>query len=330
MADPFSDTGTIEMMIVGDIGGTNARFAIAIRAGEKKIVISDYEKFKSSDFPEFSVLVQEFINKIDHKPKQAVLAVAGPVNNGKVGFTNQGWQIDSKSLEKSCKIPSVKLINDFEAMARSVPEISRESFIEINSGTAVKDAPILVAGPGTGFGACAILNQDGKWSLLASEGGHSLYAPQGEFEKEIVSILGRDGEKVSIEKICAGNGLQKLTKAVCELTGYEYVELSPHEIVERSCAGEEPFKTVSSVRANAIMNGLANMALITGARGGVVIAGGVAKHLVNFLTSEDALKSFTNVWEGNDYLKNIPIRLLIDGTAPLMGAAAFGYFDGKQ
>ncbi|MGC6512575.1 MAG: glucokinase [Parvibaculales bacterium] len=315
------------MILVGDIGGTNARFAIAIEAAGKKIVISDYEKFKSRDFPDFSDLVQSFIDSIDHKPGKAILAVAGPVNSGKVGFTNQQWQIDSTTLEQKCKIPSVKLINDFEAMARSVPEISPDNFIEINPGTAVADAPMLVAGPGTGFGACTLVSQNGKWTPLSSEGGHSLYAPQNDLEKDIVSILGRNGERVSIERICAGKGLSDLTKAVCELQGYDYVDLSPHEMVERSCAGEEPFNTVSRVRANAIMNGLANMALVTGARGGVVIAGGVAKHLVNFLTTEEALTNFTTVWADNDYLKTIPIRLLIDGTAPLVGAAAYGFFD---
>ncbi len=315
------------MILVGDIGGTNARFAIAIEASGKRIIISDYEKFKSRDYDVFEDLLQGFIKSIDHKPSKAILAVAGPVNDQKAEFTNQNWQVNSRIIEKTCKIPKVHLINDFEAMARSVPEISKENFIEINKGVAEQNAPILVAGPGTGFGACLLIKQGANWTPYATEGGHSIYAPQTDLEKEIVSHIGRDGTPVSVERLCAGKGLKDLTKAICEIKGVPYKDISPHELVERSHAGEEPFLTVSLVRANMIMSSLANMALVTGARGGVVISGGVSKHLANFLTSEEAKARFNSVWAHKDYLPNIPIKLLIDSTAPLIGAAAYGFYE---
>lgn len=318
------------MILVGDIGGTNARFAIAIEASGKKIIISDYEKFKSRDFDVFEDLLQGFISSIDHKPSKAILAVAGPVHDQRAEFTNQNWEVNSRLIEKACKIPKVHLINDFEAMARSVPEMSQKNFIEINQGVVAENAPILVAGPGTGFGACLLIKQGTNWTPYATEGGHSIYAPQSDLEKEIVAYIGRDGTPVSVERLCAGKGLKDLTKAICEIKDVPYTDISPHELVERSQSGEEPFLTVSLVRANMIMSSLANMALVTGARGGVVISGGVAKHLANFLTSKEALDRFKAVWTHKNYLPNIPIKLLIDSTAPLIGAAAYGFYEGAQ
>ncbi len=314
------------MILVGDIGGTNARFAIAMETENRQIVISDYEKFKTCEFEQFNELLEKFVHGIKHKPQKAILAVAGPVKNGKAKFTNQNWLVDNKLIEEKCRISSVDIINDFAAMAMAVPKVGDEGFIEINRGEAHIDAPILVSGPGTGFGSCILVpQQDQSWRPLPCEGGHSLFSPRDETQIEIVRILQRDNPNVSVENFCGGKGLNDLAKAVCELQGVAYEQLSPHEIIEKSEAGEEPYASICDIRANAIMSSLANMALVTGARGGVIIAGGVAKHLVNFLSSETALEAFTSVWPHNDMLKNIPVKLLIEPTAPLLGAAAFGF-----
>jgi len=316
------------MILVGDIGGTNARFAIAIETDNRQIVISDYEKFKTREFTQFDELLKKFVHGIKHKPQKAILAVAGPVKDGKVKFTNQNWLVDNKLIEEKCHISSVDIVNDFAAMAMAVPKVGEEGFIEINRGEAHDTAPILVSGPGTGFGSCILVPQGTSWRTLACEGGHSLFSPRDDTQIEIVKILQRNNPNVSVENFCGGKGLNNLARAVFGLQGYSYQELSPHEILEKSENGEEPFTTICSIRAEAIMSSLANMALVTGARGGVIIAGGVAKHLVNFLSSETALEAFTSVWPHNDMLKNIPIKLLIEPTAPLLGAAAFG-FDGN-
>ena len=316
------------MILVGDIGGTNARFAIAIETDKRQIVISDYEKFKTREFTQFDELLKKFVYGIKHKSQKAILAVAGPVKDGKVKFTNQNWLVDNKLIEEKCHISSVDIVNDFAAMAMAVPKVGEEGFIEINRGEAHDTAPILVSGPGMGFESCILVPQGTSWRSLACEGGHSLFSPRDDTQIEIVKILQRNNPNVSVENFCGGKGLNNLARAVFELQGYSYQELSPHEILEKSENGEEPFTTICSIRAEAIMSSLANMALVTGARGGVIIAGGVAKHLVNFLSSETALEAFTSVWPHNDMLKNIPIKLLIEPTAPLLGAAAFG-FDGN-
>ena len=313
------------MILVGDIGGTNARFAIAMETDNRQIVISDYEKFKTHEFEQFVELLEKFVNGIQHKPQKAILAVAGAVKDGKAKFTNQNWLVDNKLIEEKCHISSVDIVNDFAAMAMAVPKVGEEGFIEINQGEVYTDAPILVSGPGTGFGSCILVPQGLSWRTLPCEGGHSLFSPRDETQIELVRILQRDNANISVENFCGGKGLNNLARAVCELQGFEYQELSPHEILEKSEIGEEPFANIYTIRAEAIMSSLANMALVTGARGGVIIAGGVAKHLVNFLSSERSLEAFTSVWPQNDMLKNIPIKLLIEPTAPLLGAAAFGF-----
>ena len=283
------------MILVGDIGGTNARFAIAIETDNRQIVISDYEKFKTREFNQFDEILKKFVLGIKHKPQKAILAVAGPVKDGKAKFNNQNWLVDNKMIEEKCHISSVDIVNDFAAMAMAVPKVGEEGFIKINQGEAHDNAPILVSGPGTGFGSCILVPQGTSWRTLACEGGHSLFSSRDDTQIEIVKILQRDNPNVSVENFCGGKGLNNLARAVCELQGSSYQELSPHEILEKSENGDEPYTTICSIRAEAIMSSLTNMALVTGARGGVIIAGGVAKHLVNFLSSETALEAFTSV-----------------------------------
>ena len=176
------------MILVGDIGGTNARFAIAIETDNRQIVISDYEKFKTREFTQFDELLKKFVHGIKHKPQKAILAVAGPVKDGKVKFTNQNWLVDNKLIEEKCHISSVDIVNDFAAMAMAVPKVGEEGFIEINRGEAHDTAPILVSGPGTGFGSCILVPQGTSWRTLACEGGHSLFSPRDDTQIEIVKI----------------------------------------------------------------------------------------------------------------------------------------------
>jgi glucokinase len=184
------------------------------------------------------------------------------------------------------------------------------------------NSPVLVAGPGTGFGSCLLVPDDGKWQALACEGGHSLFVPRNELDRAVLDILSRHHDAVSVERICGGGYLTELTAAIAEVHGVESPELSPQEIIEKGEAGDVLCRDICQIRADAIITSLANMALVGGARGGIVVAGGVARHLSKFLTDKETIARFEGVWPQGDFLQHIPIRLLVNPLAPLVGAAA--------
>jgi len=308
--------------MVGDIGGTNARFALAQITAHQEIIISDYEKYEADRFDRFEDIVSCFLDKFGHHPRQAVFAVAGPVQNGEMQFTNRDWCLRETDIARICNIESVTLINDFAAMARAVPQLQQDSFIDIQHGVAIDGAPIIVAGPGTGFGACLIVPSQNDWQVLPGEGGHSSFAPMTDFEKELVSALQRHWPIVSIEHICGGANLDILTRIMFDLHNQPPEIIKPHEIIDRAGQGDEICRALCDIRAMATMAGLANMALIGGARGGAVIAGGVAKHLADYLSAPEAIARFRAAWPETDFLATMPVRLMTNPIASLVGAAA--------
>ena len=310
------------MFLVGDIGGTNARFAIARTTDDQGIVISDFEKFNAQQFDNFDDTMNEFVDRIGVRPSLAVLAVAGPIHNGEVKLTNRSWQLNASDLAQSCRIDEVCLINDFTAMAFSVTRIGDDSYIDLKKGDPLDNSPVLVAGPGTGFGSCLLVPDEGKWQALACEGGHSLFVPRNKLDRAVLDILSRHHDAVSVERICGGGYLSELATAIAEIHGVAAPDLSPQEIIEKGEAGDALCRDICQIRADAIITSLANMALVGGARGGIVVAGGVARHLSNFLTDEETVARFDGVWPQGDFLQHIPIRLLVNPLAPLVGAAA--------
>jgi glucokinase len=310
------------MILVGDIGGTNARFGLASKQRNNQYLIREFSKVSADKFPSLDEAINDYLNGLGTHPDHAVLAVAGPVSNGRVSFTNRDWSISQSDLQDRCAIKSVEFINDFTAMARSVPEMSADSFIDIHPGNAVAGAPVLVAGPGTGFGTATLLPIGDSWRVLPGEGGHMAYAPQSDEELEVFKILRDLHGYISVELVCAGKGLEKLHQAVCIRHKTDYVPSPAYAILERAEQGDAICAEVCRIRTNTLMVAIASGALLSGAKGGIVLAGGVAKRLVDYISNPQSLERFFACWPESDFLKNIPIRLLTNPTAPLVGAAA--------
>jgi len=311
------------MFVVGDIGGTNARFAIARTTPDNRIVVSDYEKYSADQVSVFEDGINQFLDKLGYRPPLAIFAVAGPIRNDEVQFTNRAWKIKRQDIIKNCALTDVCLLNDFTAMAHAVPRMTEDSFLPIKPGSPIEGAPILVAGPGTGFGVSLLSQSAGRWHSIATEGGHILYTPRNPIQNEVLRILEKAlGCPVSLEHVTGGAFLNVLAQAVSEIHGVAHVDRSPQKIIEDALQGDPLSADICTIRVEAIMTGLGNLALVGGARGGIVLAGGVGRHLINFLTTPSAIHAFESIWPENNYLRDIPIRLLTNPMAPLIGAAA--------
>ncbi len=321
-----------DRILVGDIGGTNVRFACATRTESGVLSIDNVFVVPGDDFSEFGTALTAYLQTLDRPlPLQALLAFAGPVKNGVVTLTNRDWNIDSQKLAAEVGLQRVQLVNDYAAMARAVPELPDECFHTISVGELTDERqPVLVAGPGTGLGTATLLPVGlTSWRVLTGEGGHAAFAASTEREWALKEKLRESHGYVSKELVLSGSGLNAVHKALCDIDGTEYVEKPPAEMMALATQGDRICHDICEIRAGATMDALGDAALINGTSGGVVITGGVSERLVDWLEAPEAMQRFYNRGPMSNYMTAIPIRLLLSGEAALFGAAAL-YFDGEN
>lgn len=309
-------------ILAGDIGGTNARFGLLTKDTAGKWQVYNFLKIKCSNYSSFESALRYYLDSVETTPTHAAFCVAGPVNDGHADLTNSDWQINSKQIVDAFGFERFGLYNDFTGMSRSVPELSRNEFTVIRSGQARKDEPILVAGPGTGFGVGYLVPTRNGWHTIPSEGGHMAYSPQSKIEFELTRLLLRDRDYVSLELVSSGNGLPVVHKAICEIFSQVYEHTEPDKIRERAKAGDAVSIEVCSIRAAATMGAIGDLALIGGTRGGIVMAGGVSLRMIDFFIEPLAFNRFLQKGSHSDFLLEIPIRLLKCPLSPLIGCAA--------
>lgn len=223
-------------MLVGDVGGTNVRFALALRRGGG-MRIERFEVYPGKEFQTFADALHRYLDQTGVRATAACFAVAGPVKDGVGQLTNRDWTVSSGELSREFGIRDVMVVNDFLAMARSVPELEDDAFEVLFEGVAVPEAPILVAGPGTGFGVSTILPTESGWRVVSGEGGHIAYAPRTELERDLCRILARDHGYVSNELVASGSGLPAVHAAFCEIYGVPLKDIPPAEMRARGCRG---------------------------------------------------------------------------------------------
>ena len=311
-----------EDILVGDVGGTNVRFAVA-RRENGRIVADSFEKLAGDDFAAFDDALGAYLEQTNVRVGRACFAMAGPVQHGEVTLTNRGWHVSEKTLQDRFGFDDVKLINDFTAMARSVPEFDPGTFEQVLPGTPEPEAPVIVAGPGTGFGVATLFHDCGNWHVLNGEGGHMAFAPRTDLEFKLTQILLKKFGYVSNELVSSGMGLEPVHEAFCEIFGCPVEELSPAEMRKRADAGDEMYFQLIMVRACAVMGAVGDLALANGAMGGVVLAGGVSERIVDFLRSPEATHRFRERGPMSGFLADCPVVLMHDPEAPLIGAAAY-------
>ncbi|PHR92189.1 MAG: glucokinase [Robiginitomaculum sp.] len=311
-----------EVILVGDIGGTNTRLALAHYDGHH-VRIEGFEKFKGKDYSSLKPIIETYLAQQSTKPISASLAVAGPIHNHSVKLTNRDWQFSEDTLESKFGFEKAILHNDFSAMARSIPIMDDDSFDTIfDPKTSNSNAPIIVAGPGTGFGMGIIITDCHPPHVLPSEGGHQAYAPQTEAEFKVLQFLQNHFGFVSLEAICSGSGMNMVHKAICAQHGKPYEQFTPEIVRQRAKAGDKICLEICEIRAAALMGAVGDMALACGSLGGVVLAGGVSERLIEYIRAPKAMARFFDRGPQTDYMRQIPIRLLKNHEAPLYGVAA--------
>ena len=308
-------------VLLADIGGTNARFAI-LEDGKLGCVAA----VQVADFASPEDALRAYLAKeaLGHAPEAAAIAAAGPVIEGKVALTNASWTVDGASLREALRLRSAAVVNDFAALAWSLPALGASDVRAIGRGSPVAGAPTAVLGPGTGFGIAVLLREAGRESVLVGEGGHATLAGESRREDAVIDALRAVFGHLSLERVLSGDGLGHLYDAVAALDGIAAPKRTAAEIVARALSGG----CIASARALelfcAFLGSVAgNVALTFGARGGVHIGGGMVPHFAEYLARSPFRERFEAKGRMRGYLAAIPTRVIMHPHPAFLGLERF-------
>jgi glucokinase len=304
-------------VLLGDIGATNARFAVLSdgRLGAiKSLAVAEFSRFIDA--------VGAFLEgECRHLAvKQALLAAAGLVDNDRCVLTNRPWTIDVSELRAAFGFARIRLCNDFEATAWSLPHLKPEDLYPLGNGRPVRGAPAAVLGPGTGLGvACFIPGSQGSL-VITSEGGHATMSPVSLREDAIIDWLRRRFGHVSAERVSSGAGLENLYRAVIEIDRVEAPERDAAGITRAALEGSCPTAKAALELFCAMLGTIAgNAALMFGARGGVYIAGGIVPRITDFMARSEFRARFEAKGRLATYVKAIPSSVIVHPAATFVG-----------
>ena len=262
------------LALVADIGATNARFAL-LRDGEE----SDRQILPCASFPSLAAAIGNFLDRINppRPPRRAAIAVPCPVVSDRVSFTNLPWSFSIRELREQLALDRLEVINDFTAVALSLPYLQAEDFRQIGGGTAVDGEAIGVLGPGTGLGVSGLIPVAGRWRAISAEGGHVTLPGTTAREDAVIAYLRTRFAHVSAERTLSGAGLVNLYDALCAIDQVpEPTPRDPAAITEAALADRDPYCAEAVEMFCALLGTVAgNLALTLGARGGLFIAGGI-------------------------------------------------------
>lgn len=320
----------MNLLLVADIGGTNGRFGLVELDPNTPCNAVDYTAkeqitLSCKDYADMASMVQTCCEKFGNvKPDYACLAIAGPIDGDIATMTNLNWQFSIESLRQQLQFQKLHVINDFASMAYSVPFLTNDDFVSLYAAEADNSAPIVVMGPGTGFGMAGLIPTKSSWGLVATEGGHASFAPTTENELAIKSFLLKEQNHVSIENVLSGAGLVNLYRALAYMAGVEAQPYSPADVSSHALAQTDAICREAAVNFCSILGEVAgDKALSWGAKGGVVIGGGITPKLISMFHETHFLERYKNKGPMSSYVSDIPIRLIVNDKASLVGSAAY-------
>jgi len=310
--------------LMGDVGGTNARFAVQEAAGAQPTQVVTYP---SVEYATIADALKAYLAQLTcARPLQAAIGIANPIVGDHVQMTNFHWSFSIEAVRQALGFDRLLLINDFTALALSLPMLQPQHLRRIGAGGATDPkAAVGLVGPGTGLGVSGLLHvhASGRSVPLGGEGGHVSLAPANAREDRVVAVLRDKFGHASAERALSGMGLVNLYEALCTIGGVGAAALDPAGVTAAATAGSDP----RCVEAVEIFFGLlgsvaGNLALTLGSRGGMYIGGGIVPRLGDWIDRSTFRERFVSKGRFRDYLEAIPTWLIHAETSPaLIGAA---------
>ena len=309
-------------LLVGDIGGTNARFALADRETPG---FADAITLKCADYESADLAIKSYLDQVGAPaPEIVCLAAAGPIVDQRVRFTNNPWSIVADELAGEFSGAAVRLLNDFEAIAYSIPFLTSDDCMAIGLPDAAAlddDYTVGVLGPGTGLGMVGLRKYEDRLIPIASEGSHAGFAPETQVQMDILTVLREQFDRVSAERLVSGPGLENIYGALTRIHDDHRPRLSAAEIFARANDNSESRSAEAVQVFFEVLGQVAgDFAMTLGADDGIFIAGGISRRYPVMIANSWFRPGFENKGRHRSILEQIPTQLIMHEQPGLLGA----------
>ena len=323
-------------LLAGDIGGTKT--ILALFSSDKGPLQPLFEvNYQSNAYPGLDTIIKDFFSQANVSAATASFGVAGPVRDGRSVITNLPWQPDTRMLQSSHGFSKVTLINDLVATGYAIPHLSQPDLLIINKGITTAEGSLGIIAPGTGLGEAIFTWEGSRYTPVPSEGGHTDFAPVSEVEIDLLDFLSKRYDHVSYDRVCSGHGLPGIFDFI--KTHFQLEE--PDWLKEELAGAEDQAPVIVNGALNDARNceickktlqlfvsvlgaEAGNLALKGLTTGGMFLGGGIPPRILPFLQTETFMTSFANKGRMSYLLNDIPVKVILNPKAALIGAASFG------
>ena len=319
------------MILAGDVGGTKTSLAL-YRREARGLLRNRMGTYRSREHAGLDPILRDFLGE-GAGVERACIGVAGPVADGRCRLTNLDWEVDETSLRRTLGVPDAYLVNDLQATASSLPFLQASDRATLREGEADPRGNMAVLSAGTGLGEGFLVGSGAGFIPLASEGGHVDFAPRDERETRLHAFLRAKHGRVSVERVLSGPGLHDVYRFLREAEG-----MAEEPGIAAEVAGREPQRAIvrhgvaggggacaETIRLFCSLYGAAagNLALQYLATGGVYLGGGIAPAILPALRRGEFLSAFLDKGRMGSLISRVPVMVILDPAAPLLGAAEY-------
>lgn len=313
-----------KILLIGDIGGTNARFALA---DDKQPGFSREATLQCGEFASADLAIKHYLKDVGAKPPDVIcLAAAGPIVEQRVRFTNNPWSLCAADLSDEFSITKVRLLNDFEAIAYSIPFLTENDCLPFGlpepQPLNAQHYTVGILGPGTGLGAVGLRKHGNLLIPIAGEASHGGFAPESQVQIDMLSALRERYDRVSSERFVSGPGIENIYWAMCRIHGEQRPQLKAAEIFSNATKGSDPRAAEAVQVFFEILGQVAgDFVLALGARDGVYIAGGIVRRYPDLLANSRFRSGFEAKGRHRSLMEKVPTQLILHEQPGLLGAS---------
>ncbi len=325
MPDKMPDKITDQPLLIADIGGTNARFALVSR---QVPWFRQAQTLQAVDFATIEQAIDAYLETQTSSALQGIcFAVAGPIQDQSARFTNNHWFINRTDLRHRYGTDRVQLLNDFEAIAYSLAQLGAADLQVIGRPAQLntsEDFTLAVLGPGSGLGVAGLCQRGNTGYPLATEAGHIGFSAKNSLQINMLQILHRKFGRVSNERLLSGPGLVNIHEALCELNNQQNPGLTATDIAIAGAGQSDPLCTQSLALFFELLGQVAgDIALALGAWQGIFIGGGIAQRYPEQLASSKFRQGFENKGRYRTLMESIPTWLITHKNPGLLGSSVY-------
>jgi glucokinase len=318
------------LILAGDVGGTKTRLGL-FAAVDPRPALLHARSYPSRDAGDLEELIHDFLGYSPPRLLSVCFGIAGPIRHGECVTTNLPWFVSESNLRDHCGLERVRLINDLTATAYSIRVLEAGEMVVLSTGLPDPEGNVGLIAPGTGLGMALLFRKDGVLHPSPSEGGHADFSPRNELEMDLLRYLLRRMTHVSVERVASGPGLFTIYSWLRERTASPEPEWltariaagdPPRAVSEAALEGSDPVCEEALELFVSIVAGAAgNLALTGMTTGGIYLGGGIFPKILWKLEQGTFLSSFTAKGRFAGLLANMPVRLILNQDAALLGAA---------